>query len=74
MKILWRQVKPFVRGKIPFAPNTPMVQRIIKQVSSGIQYIVSIHEIQFVLLGLFLLSINTYVYKLELQIYPFLLW
>jgi len=33
MRILWRQIKPFIRGKIPYAPNMPMVQRIIKQVN-----------------------------------------
>jgi len=33
VRILWRQIKPFIRGKIPYAPNTPVVQRIIKQVS-----------------------------------------
>jgi len=33
MRILWRQIKPFIRGKIPYAPSTPMVRRIIKQVN-----------------------------------------
>jgi len=37
VKILWRQIKPFIRGKIPYAPNTPLVQRIIKRVRYVLQ-------------------------------------
>jgi len=30
-RILWRQIKPLVRGKIPYTPNTPVTQRIVQQ-------------------------------------------
>ncbi|XP_077550121.1 phospholipid-transporting ATPase ABCA1-like isoform X2 [Haemaphysalis longicornis] len=33
MRFLWRQVKPYVRGKILFAPDTPATRRIIQKVN-----------------------------------------
>lgn len=30
-RILWSQLKPLIRGKIPYSPDTPVVQRIIKE-------------------------------------------
>ncbi|CAH1774058.1 unnamed protein product [Owenia fusiformis] len=29
-RVLWNQVKPLIRGKVPFTPNTPAVQKIVK--------------------------------------------
>ncbi|XP_067120260.1 phospholipid-transporting ATPase ABCA1-like isoform X3 [Centruroides vittatus] len=32
-RMIWKQVKPFVRGKILFAPNNPATERIMKRVN-----------------------------------------
>ena len=32
-RILWRQIKPIVLGVIPYAPDTPAVRSIIKEVT-----------------------------------------
>jgi hypothetical protein len=31
-RILWRQIKPIILGVIPYAPDTPAVRKIIKEV------------------------------------------
>lgn len=36
-KIAWHAVKPLLMGKILFAPDSPSVQEIVKNVSSEIQ-------------------------------------
>jgi hypothetical protein len=31
-RLFWRQIKPMVRGKIPYSPDTPVVRRLIAEV------------------------------------------
>ena len=31
-RIFWKQIKPLIRGKIPYTPDTPVVRRILKEV------------------------------------------
>ena len=31
--IIWNMIEPIVRGYIPYSPNTPVVNRVIKEVS-----------------------------------------
>lgn len=33
---IWKQLKPLVEGKIPYAPNTTAINDVIKLVSTGI--------------------------------------
>lgn len=34
-RIMWKSVKPLLMGRIPYAPDSPAVRRIIKNVSHG---------------------------------------
>ena len=38
-RIVWRQVKPLIRGKIPYTPDTPAVRSILQQVRPSVRHV-----------------------------------
>ena len=45
MRFLWSQVKPFVRGKILFSPDTPAARKIINKINSTFQSFERVKEL-----------------------------
>nr|CAD7392568.1 unnamed protein product [Timema cristinae] len=43
-RFIWLQIKPFFRGKIPFAPDTPVTRRIMQRVNMTFDPILDLKE------------------------------
>nr|CAD7439812.1 unnamed protein product [Timema bartmani] len=43
-RFIWLQIKPFFRGKIPFAPDTPATRRIMQRVNGTFDPILDLKE------------------------------